>query len=149
MAAAKSGGPAVREEARPGERLGKPDVIPSSGVPEMSRRIQDREEGEFFISVITASEILHGVHRTRNAAVRSQRLAFVESVFTEIPVLPIDLAIARSHAQVWSNLEVRGKMIGTHDLWIAATCLAHGLTLVTKNTREFKSVPGLRLEVWD
>jgi tRNA(fMet)-specific endonuclease VapC len=39
-------------------------------------------------------------------------------------------------------------MIGVHDSWIAATCLAHGLKLVTGNEREFKRVPGLELETW-
>jgi tRNA(fMet)-specific endonuclease VapC len=116
---------------------------------DVGRRIKDRKEEEFFISVITASEILHGVHRTRNAAVRAQRLAFVESVLTEFPVLLIDLATARSHAQLSSELESKGRMIGVHDSWLAATCLAHGLGMVTANTREFRNVPGLRLEVWD
>jgi tRNA(fMet)-specific endonuclease VapC len=40
-------------------------------------------------------------------------------------------------------------MIGAHDLWLAATCLARGLTTVTANVREFTRVPGLVVEVWD
>jgi tRNA(fMet)-specific endonuclease VapC len=39
-------------------------------------------------------------------------------------------------------------MIGAHDAWLAATCLAHGLTLVTGNVREFQRVHGLRVEEW-
>jgi tRNA(fMet)-specific endonuclease VapC len=42
-------------------------------------------------------------------------------------------------------LAARGELIGAHDLWIAATALAHGMGLATGNTREFKRVPGLRL----
>jgi len=41
-----------------------------------------------------------------------------------------------------------GERIGPHDLWLAATCIAHGLTLITANVREFARVPGLRLEDW-
>jgi tRNA(fMet)-specific endonuclease VapC len=37
-------------------------------------------------------------------------------------------------------------MIGPHDLWLAATCIAHGLTMVTANAREFDRVPGLAVE---
>jgi tRNA(fMet)-specific endonuclease VapC len=73
----------------------------------------------------------------------------VEAVLAAFPILEIDLATARSHAQLWSDLVERGQMIGVHDLWLAATCLAHGLTLVTGNEREFRRVPGLQLEVWN
>jgi tRNA(fMet)-specific endonuclease VapC len=40
---------------------------------------------------------------------------------------------------------VRGQVIGAHDLWIAATALAHGLGIATGNTEEFERVPGLRV----
>lgn len=41
-----------------------------------------------------------------------------------------------------------GQLIGAHDLWLAATCLSRGLTMVTANTREFDRVPGLLVETW-
>ena len=107
-----------------------------------------REEEEIFLSVISASELLHGVHRAKNPNVRSKRLAFVEAVLASIPILQIDLAAARSHALLWSELQRRGQMIGVHDSWLAATCLAHGLKLATDNEKEFRRVPGLQLEVW-
>jgi predicted nucleic acid-binding protein len=39
-------------------------------------------------------------------------------------------------------------MIGAHDLWLAASCGAHGLKMVTANVREFAPVPGLQVESW-
>lgn len=63
-------------------------------------------------------------------------------------MLVIDLATARSHAQLWAGLARRGTMIGVHDSWLAATCLAHSLSLATANLREFKRVPGLDVEEW-
>jgi len=38
-------------------------------------------------------------------------------------------------------------MIGAHDLWLAATCIAHGLTMITAKVREFTRIPGLAVEV--
>ena len=111
--------------------------------------IRGREQEMFFISAISASELLHGVHRAKTRKIKATRLAFVEAVLVSIPILDIDLASARCHAQLWSDLSKRGNMIGVHDSWIAATCLAHGLTLVTENKREFRRVPGLDLEVWE
>jgi tRNA(fMet)-specific endonuclease VapC len=115
---------------------------------ELAGRIAGREEDEIFLSVVSASELLHGVHRASTPKARASRLAFVEAVLSSFPVLEIDLATARSHAQLWSQLEHRGEMIGVHDSWLAATCLAHGLKLATGNVREFTRVPGLKIEEW-
>ena len=112
------------------------------------KRLQAREDDEFFLSVITASELLHGVHRARDANVRARRSAFVEAVLERFPLLPIDLTTARTHARLWAELMTAGTPIGPHDLWLAAACVAHGLTLVTGNVREFERVPGLAVESW-
>lgn len=106
------------------------------------------EDEEAFLSVITASELLHGVHRASRPDVRAKRSAFVEGILERFPLLPVDLACARAHAQIWAELRQAGTIIGPHDLWLAATCVAHGLTMVTANTREFERVPGLTFEVW-
>jgi len=109
----------------------------------------ERLEGEdAFISVITASELLHGVHRAEEAHVRSRREAFVEAILREFRILPIDLPTARIHARLWAELASAGRMIGPHDAWLAAAGIAHGHTLLTSNVREFSRVPGLRTEVW-
>lgn len=112
------------------------------------RHVADREKEEFFLSVTTASELLHGVHQAVDAAVRTLRSAWVEAVLERFSLLPVDLASARVHAQLWADLAARGKMIGPHDLWLAAQCVAHGLSLVTANTREFGRVPALVLHHW-
>ena len=124
-------------------------LIHAEGVgSDLADHIRGREDEDAFISVISASELLHGVHRAADAETRAKRLAFVEGVLAAIPVLDIDLATARSHAQLWADLSRRGIMIGVHDSWLAATCLAHGLSLATGNVREFERVPGLELEPW-
>ncbi len=110
--------------------------------------VAQRAEEEFFLSVITASELLHGVHRAIQPEVRTKRSAFVEAILERFPLLPVDIVTARAHAQVWAALAATGQMIGPHDLWLAAACLAYGFTMVTANVREFARVPGLAVEVW-
>lgn len=95
------------------------------------------------ISVITTSELLHGVHRAPVGAVRARRSAFVEHVISGIEPLPITTTVARAHAEIWAELERSGDLIGAHDLWIAATALSHGMGVATANTRDFERVPGL------
>jgi tRNA(fMet)-specific endonuclease VapC len=96
------------------------------------------------ISVITVSELLHGVHRATGAR-RARRNAFVEHLLAGLHAIPITEPIARVHADVWSQLAGAGNLIGAHDLWIAATALAHGLAVATGNRAEFERVPGLRV----
>jgi predicted nucleic acid-binding protein len=96
------------------------------------------------ISVITVSELLHGVHLATGAR-RTRRSAFVEHLLAELHAIPITGRVARVHADVWAQVAGRGQLIGSHDLWIAATALAHGMGIVTGNTDEFRRIPGLRV----
>jgi tRNA(fMet)-specific endonuclease VapC len=110
--------------------------------------VERHGDEESFLSVITASELLHGVHRASAPDARAKRSAFVEGVLERFPILSVDLACARAHAHLWAELRKAGAMIGPHDLWLAATCLAHGLIMVSANLREFERVPGLEVEQW-
>lgn len=116
---------------------------------DLDRHLAQRRQDDFYLSVVTASELLHGVHRAVQSGVRAKRSALVEALLGRFPLLPVDLATARAHAQLWADLSAAGKLIGPSDLWLAATCLAHGLTIVTANVREFARVPGLIVEVWE
>jgi tRNA(fMet)-specific endonuclease VapC len=104
-------------------------------------RIPDDEQS--LISVVTVSELLHGVYRAVDGARRLRRHAFVERVLAAFEPAPITLDVARVHAEVAARLGAAGSPIDAHDLWIAATALTHGLTVVTHNARDFKRVPGL------
>jgi predicted nucleic acid-binding protein len=100
-------------------------------------------EGGHAISSITASELLHGVHRAEDGARRMRRQAFVENVLAALETLPATLEVARVHAGIWAQMEAAGRVIGARDLWIAATAIAHDLQVATCNLREFECVPGL------
>lgn len=98
---------------------------------------------EFFLSIISADELLRAIPKTEKAAERARRLAWVEAVLDSFPVLPIDRATTRIHAEIRTSLDKRGAKLGLHESWIAATCVAHGLTLVTLHQEIFQRVPGL------
>ncbi len=101
-----------------------------------------------FMSAITTSELWHGYHRAISKARATRRSLFIEQAARLVPSLEIDDLVAREHARVWAQLESSGKMIGIHDSWIAATALVYDLSIATRNEREFRLVPGLRVEVW-
>ncbi|MBI5773217.1 MAG: PIN domain-containing protein [Verrucomicrobia bacterium] len=97
------------------------------------------------IAAITASELLHGVERARDAARKARRQRHVEQVLAAVSIQPFDLAQARVHARIWAELEARGEMIGPHDLLIAAAGLALGHEVATLNLQEFQRVAGLKV----
>ncbi len=118
------------------------------GTLDLQGHLDSRGDEDFFLSVVTASELLHGVHRAQDRTRRARRSAFAEAVLADFPILGIDLLTARTHASLWADLAARGELIGAHDLWLAATCVGRGLSLVTGNPREFERVPGLSVAVW-
>ena len=97
------------------------------------------------LSVITASELLAGVYRANTQHRRLRREAFVNSLLESMPVVPVDLGIARVHALLWSQLASEGRVIGAHDMLIAATAVTLGWSVLTDNVREFGRVPGLEV----
>ena len=58
-------------------------------------------------------------------------------------VLPITEDVSWEYGRASRYLRDNGVMIGGNDLWIAATAVAHGLPVVTRNTRHYRRVPGL------
>ncbi len=106
---------------------------------------QWRSYGEAFISAITVSELLVGVHRASDEKHRLRRAAFVEAVITKIPILAFDTESARIHALLFAELASQGRLIGAHDLIIAATALKHGCAVLTANLSEFERVPNLKV----
>ena len=63
-------------------------------------------------------------------------------------VIAFDAATSRRAAELRYVLERRGQGIGPLDTLIAGTALAHGATLVTRNTKEFGRIAGLKIVNW-
>lgn len=113
---------------------------------EIDEYIKDREE-DFGLSVITVSELLHGVHRADSNGRQLKRSAFVEKVIELFPVFYFDIPVARVYAKLWSDLNKKGIQLGAHDLIIGATAISLGFSVATFNIRHFKSIEGLKIEM--
>jgi tRNA(fMet)-specific endonuclease VapC len=111
-----------------------------------SQRLQELlgADDEVAIASITASELLHGVHRASDAH-RARREAFVEALLSAFPVLPFDLLAARAHARLWAGLASSGIDVGAHDRIVAATAISVGWRIASANTRHFERIPGLNV----
>jgi predicted nucleic acid-binding protein len=100
------------------------------------------------IAAITASELLHGVHRLKGGVSRAQAEVFVEGLLRRLVVVPFDLPVARVHAMLAADLRSRGKAVGAHDLLIAATAVFLGYAVGTRDRRSFPRIPGLEILYW-
>lgn len=60
-------------------------------------------------------------------------------------LLPADEETALVYGRITRALRAAGTLIGTNDLWIAATSLRHGLPLATANVADFRRVEGLEI----
>ena len=123
-------------------------IAAERGALDLESILEEYEDTDFALSAITASEMLHGVHRADDAARHSRREAFVEALLSRFPVLAFDLAAARAHARLWAQLAGDGVKVGAHDLLIAATAMAKGLDVVTRDEKSFPKIPGLSFIRW-
>lgn len=119
--------------------------LPAPGaMNEVGERLEEQlgPTEEVGIAAITASELLHGVHRATPAH-RARREAFVEGVLAAFPPFPFDLLAARAHARLWAGLVSSGMDVGAHDRLVAATAITAGWRVGTANVRHFERIPGL------
>ena len=114
-------------------------------------RIQILPPTDVFVTIVSYQEQTAGQLSALNRQLKSDALivAYEELARTLLfyraaNVLPYDNIAAR----IDGNLRAGLRRMGTKDRRIAAITLAHGYILVTRNTVDFKDVPGLTIEDW-
>lgn len=68
-----------------------------------------------------------------------------EGFLAPLYVLPSTADVSWHYGRAARHLHDTGAMIGANDLWIAATGLAYGMPVVTRNAKHFLRVPGLEV----
>jgi tRNA(fMet)-specific endonuclease VapC len=112
---------------------------------EVLRRFQKLRPGEAVLSVITYGELLYGAAKSAQPREALERL---RELIHLLPALSLPETAAEAYGRIRAELELKGQMIGNNDLWIAAHAVVAGLTLVTNNEKEFRRVPGLKIQNW-
>lgn len=120
------------------EILKRPEGVAAS-------RFRQCKSADLQTSVIVWAELLHGA---KKYGVPERRKTLIHRMLNPFICHQIGRVIVNQYAKVRHNLELRGQVIGPFDMLLAATALAHNLTLVTNNTDEFKRVPSLKIEDW-
>jgi len=96
---------------------------------------------------IVRGEILFGIARHLAGARRSQLEQAAQAAFKAFPCLPIEEQAADVYATLKLTCQQTGVAIHENDLWIAATAVAGGAILVTRD-KDFSRFPSLLLQDW-
>jgi tRNA(fMet)-specific endonuclease VapC len=107
--------------------------------------IENHLDSDIAISTINLFELEFGIAKSNNPA---KGQAFSHEVKARFHLLGFDEICATHAAKVRAQLSLIGMPIGPYDLLHAGIALAHQLTFVTRNVKEFLRVPGLQLANW-
>ena len=97
------------------------------------------------IPSMVMAELIAGAHRGKDVEIKMKPLTRYSEMFE---IVPFNARASEIYGMIWADLENKGQRIGTNDLIIASTVLAHGGILVTNNTKDFSRVRNLHLEDW-
>ena len=101
--------------------------------------------GDIGVSVITLAELEYGVAKSSRPA---RNRAALEQFVSPLEVAAFDRDATAVYGRVRAQLEKKGQPIGSMDLLIAAHAISLDVRLITHNVKEFRKVPGLRIEDW-
>jgi predicted nucleic acid-binding protein len=101
---------------------------------------------EIAISAVTLAELAAGPHATSDSAERAKRQDRLQRAEATFEPLPIDASVARAYGRVYAAIVASGRKARGRravDLLIAATAVAAGLPLYTRNPDDFSGLAGL------
>lgn len=107
------------------------------GADRAHRFLERKAEAYAYLPIIAYGEYAEGFESLSDPA-------FV-SVVESYEIIEVSRPIADRYAALTRELRAHGQLIGTNDLWIAATALHQDWPLVTRNLDHFARVEGIRL----
>ncbi len=101
---------------------------------------------ELAISAVTLAELAAGPHATTDIAERAKRQDRLQRTESTFEPLPVDASVARAYGRVYAAVSRSGRKARGRravDLLIAATAVAAGLPLYTRNPADFAGLSDL------
>ena len=102
--------------------------------------LEANEDARLYVPFIVAGELAAGTPLSKRDR--------WESFLAPLYVLPSTPDVCWEYGRAYRYLKDNGRLIGSNDLWIAATALAYKMPVVTRNAEHFRRVPGLDVETY-
>lgn len=112
---------------------------------EVLKRFSKLKPGDVAISAVSVAELYYGVAKSSKP---NENTIALQEFLQPLVILDFTHEDSIVYGRIRTDLESKGKMIGSMDLLIAAIALSRGLVLVTNNEKEFSRVKNLKLENW-
>ena len=108
-----------------------------------------QEESDLYISSVTIFELWWGVYLTAlKKKKKSNYFAEFSEFISPFIIVDIDTTIAIEASTIGVDLQLVGKTIDLHDLYIAATAKNLDTALVTSNVKHFENIANLKIVEW-
>lgn len=98
-----------------------------------------------FTTPFTIFELFKGAHAMHDPG---KKIEEVELLLGEIDVLFFDAKTSKIAGKIYDSLKKEGKLIDIIDQFIASVAIANNETVITRNTKDFSKVQGLKVEKW-
>ena len=105
-------------------------------------------QNELSISSVVWHELRFGWLKMPDSKRKQAIGIFIHDVVSLLPIVPYDSQAARIHAEIRVEAQKSGQTLPFADGQIAAIAMSQGLSLVTRNTKDFEAIVGIRLINW-
>lgn len=94
------------------------------------------------VCFITVGELLFGAYKKKWG---NAKLEALKGRLRSVVIVPFDLAVCQTYADLKTRIQAIGKGVADNDLWIAACAVRHSVPLVSNNRAHFEGIPELIL----
>ncbi len=112
---------------------------------EVFEKFKKVEVNQLCISTVTYAELIYGVEHSSS---RKINRPIIDDFVRHLDIIAWDEEAAEHYGKIRAFLRVKGNIIGSMDMMIAAHVRSRNMILVTNNDKHFKRVPKLRIENW-
>lgn len=128
------------------------EIIRVRADPRVDAWVRSQDDDVLYLSAVTIGELRKGITLLPASKRRSQLEQWLEAdlipTFTD-RILPVTRAVAERWGSLSAERQIAGRPLSMADGLIAATALVNGLTLVTRNVKDFDDLGATILNPWE
>ena len=114
----------------------------------VKERVASKDIDQIFASEITLAELTYGAMKSADYERHIQEPEWLRQYITIYNISDVFYEYAQIRCTLNKIKKHLDREVGSLDIFIGATALHYGLTVVTENVKHFSLMPGVRIEKW-